>query len=174
MTPVLEILRLLATPADTEAAWARLAPLLDTLSLDELAELDQHLQLGAEDLRSSGPPTLRRQVVERVLQRKLDAFVYECFDPFVNPWRLEARMQALFWRIEFVRSLGEQLEAIAEAHKFDPNIPWTVHGNLFGMANAALLAWNLGGWDDRVSGYGQGEPPAALSFEGSPDSDSTP
>ena len=73
-------------------------------------------------------------------------------------------MKTLFWRLEFVRSLADQLEEIAEAHKNDPETPWTVNGNLFGMTNSALLAWHLGGWDDTVSGYGQGEAPPILDF----------
>jgi hypothetical protein len=115
-------------------------------------------------LRADGPPTLRRRVVNALLERKLAAFVYDCFDPFVNPWRLEARMKALFWRMEFVRALADRLEMVAEANKDDPSLPWTVTSNLFGMANSALLAWHLGGWDDTVSGYGQGEPPPVLQF----------
>jgi hypothetical protein len=158
------ILHRLAQPGDADAAWGWLAPALDALSLDELIELDYRITLDAADLQPDAPPTLKRRAVERVLQRKLDAFVQECFDPFVNPWVLEARMKRLFWRLEFIRSLADQLEAIAEAHKYDPGLPWTVNGNLFGMANSALLAWHLGGWDDTVSGYGQGEPPPVLDF----------
>jgi len=158
------ILRQLAEPGDPERAWPALAAALDALSLDEVIELDRQIVLGPDDLRADGQRTLRRRVVDRLLQRKLAAFVYECFDPYVNPWKLEARMHQLFWRMEFVRSLAEQLEEIAEAHKDDPDLPWTVSSNLFGMANAALLAWHLGGWDDTVSGYGQGEPPPVLDF----------
>ena len=162
---VLPLLRLLAAPpGDPDAAWERLAPALDSLTVDELIELDYRITLDAADLDPDGLPSLKRRVVERVLQRKLAALVRDCFDPFINPWILEARMKALFWRLEFVRSLADQLEAIAEAHKYDPEVPWTVNGNLFGMANSALLAWHLGGWDDTVSGYGQGEPPPALDF----------
>lgn len=163
-SPLLRILAILAAPGDPEVAWARLQPLLDALSLEEVEELDYRLTLDEADLDPTRPPTLRRRVVQRLLQRKLDAFVYECFNPFVNPWQLEARMKTLFWRLEFIRSLADQLEEIAEAHKFDPDLPWTVTGNLFGMANSALLAWHLGGWDDTVSGYGQGEPPPVLDF----------
>ena len=162
---VVEILRRLATADDAESGWAAVAPALEHLSLDELVELDQRLYLTADDLRE-GASGLKRRVVVRILQRKLASFLYDCFDPFVNPWVLQSRMQTLFWRIEFVRSLAEQLEEVAEAHKFDADLPWTVTGNLFGMANAALLAANLGGWDDTVSGYGQGEPPHPLSFRG--------
>jgi hypothetical protein len=158
------ILRQLAEPSDPECTWPALAAALDALSLDEVIELDRQIVLGPDDLRADGQRTLRRRVVDRLLQRKLAAFVYECFDPYVNPWKLEARMHQLFWRMEFVRSLAEQLEEIAEAHKDDPDLPWTVSSNLFGMANAALLAWHLGGWDDTVSGYGQGEPPPVLDF----------
>jgi hypothetical protein len=163
MAAVLRILQLLAQPGDVESAWARLQPALAALPLDAVIELDYRLALDSPD----APPAtsaLKRRVVEYLLQRKLAAFVYDCFDPFVNPWALEARMKALFWRIEYARSLSEQLEEIAEAHKQDPEVPWTVKGNLFGMANSALLAANLGGWDDSVSGYGQGEPPVALDF----------
>lgn len=162
--PVLDILRELAAAKDEGAAWARIAPVLERLDLDELIELDQHLYLERRDLAPDPPWTLRRRVLVRLLQRKLDAFVYECFDPYVNPWVLEARMRTLFWRLEFVRSLADQLEEVAEAHKHDADVPWTVSGNLFGMANSALLAWHLGGWDDTVSGYGQGDPPPVLDF----------
>ncbi|HLH25086.1 MAG TPA: hypothetical protein VK066_21410 [Chloroflexota bacterium] len=163
MSAILDILRQLAAPGDAEAAWARLAPALVGLSLDDVEALDYRIALGEGD-GSGGVPSLKRRVVEYLQQRKLAAFVYECFDPFVNPWALEARMKALFWRIEYARSLSEQLEEIAEAHKHDVEVPWTVKGNLFGMANSALLAANLGGWDDTVSGYGQGEPPPARDF----------
>jgi hypothetical protein len=163
MAAVLRILQWLAEPGDPDTAWARLQPALAALSLDGIVELDYRIALDDPD----APPAtvaLKRRVVEYLLQRKLAAFVYDCFDPFVNPWALEARMKALFWRIEYARSLSEQLEEIAEAHKQDPEVPWTVKGNLFGMANSALLASSLGGWDDSVSGYGQGEPPDALDF----------
>jgi hypothetical protein len=162
--PVLDILRVLATAEDDDEAWARIAPVLDRLSLEELNELDQRLHLTPADLRSDPPYTLRRRVLMRVLQRKLAAFLYDCFDPFINPWVLEARMRQLFWRMEFVRSLADQLEEVAEAYKDDPDLPWTVRGNLFGMANAALLAWHMGGWDESAPGYGQGEPPPVLDF----------
>ena len=168
MAGVVAILRQLRETGDPEARWARLAPLLAALSLEELIELDYRITLGPEDLRAAGPRTLRRRTVERLLQRKLEAFVYECFDPFINLWLLEARMKQLFWRMEFVHSLADQLEEIAEAHKCDPDLPWTVSGNLFGMANSALLAWHLGGWDDTVSGYGQGESPRVLDFRPEP------
>ncbi len=161
---VLAILRLLAESGGADAAWEQLESRLAALSFDQVVELDQRLALGPEDLQASGPPTLRRRVVNALLRRKLDVFVYECFDPYVNPWRLEARMKRLFWRLEYVRALGERLEALAEANKDDPNLPWTVHSNLFGMASSALLAWHLGGWDDTVSGYGQGDPPPVLDF----------
>jgi hypothetical protein len=151
-------------PGGVEAAWARLWPALTALSLDEVVELDYRLRLDDADRRPLAPASLKRRVVEYLLQRKLAAFVYECFDPFVNPWALEARMKALFWRIEYAQSLSEQLEELAEAHKHDPEVPWTVKGNLFGMANSALLAASLGGWDDTVSGYGQGEAPLPLDF----------
>ena len=163
--PVVEILRTLAAATDEGAAWEAVAPAIERLSLDALIELDQRIQLGARDLRPDPPHTLRRRVVERVLQRKLEAFLYECFNPFINPWALEARMRVLFWRLEFVRSLADQLEEVAEASKHDPEVTWTVSGNLFGMANSALLAWHLGGWDDTVAGYGQGnEYPPVLDF----------
>ena len=165
---ILPILQGLAAPGDPLEVWARLAPAVDALSLDELVELDYRITLGPADLDADATPSLKRRVVERILQRKLDAFVVDCFDPFVNPWVLEARMKALFWRLEFVRSLADQLEEIAEAHKYDHDLPWTVNGNLFGMANSALLAWHLGGWDDTVSGYGQGEPPPVLDFRPEP------
>jgi hypothetical protein len=160
---VLRVLQCLAEPGDVEAAWARLHPALAALSFYGVIELDYRIAL---DDQEAAPTTVavKRRVVEYLLQRKLAAFVYDCFDPFVNPWALEARMKALFWRIEYARSLSEQLEEIAEAHKHDPEVPWTVRGNLFGMANSALLAANLGGWDDTVSGYGQGELPPALDF----------
>jgi hypothetical protein len=161
---VSKILGLLRVIADPQTRWETIAPALDALTLDEVIELDQRLVLTAEDRREDAPPTLRRRVVNALLARKLEAFIYECFDPFVNPWQLEARMKLLFWRIEFVRTLADYLEAVAEANKHDPAIPWTVSGNLFGMANSALLAWHLGGWDDTVSGYGQGECPEMLSF----------
>jgi hypothetical protein len=165
---ILPILQVLAVPGDPQEAWERLAPALDALSLDELVELDYRIALDDADLDPGAAPSLKRRVVERILQRKLDAFIVDCFDPFVNPWVLEARMKALFWRLEFVRSLADQLEEIAEAHKYDHDLPWTVNGNLFGMANSALLAWHLGGWDDTVSGYGQGEPPPVLDFRPEP------
>jgi hypothetical protein len=168
MSGIMPILKLLAESRD-EATWPRLAPMLDALTLDEVVELDLHIQLNPRDLSPTAPPTLRRRVVEKLLRRKLAAFVYECFDPFVNPWVLEARMSSLFWRLEFVRSLADQLDAIAEAHKHDPDLPWTVNGNLFGMANSALLAWHLGGWDDSVAGYGQGDPPPVLDFRERPE-----
>jgi hypothetical protein len=158
------ILQQLAQAAETEATWARLQPTLAALSLSAVIELDFRITLDDADRAPGTTPSLRRRVVEYLLQRKLAAFVYDCFDPFVNPWALEARMKALFWRIEYARSLSEQLEEIAEAHKHDAEVPWTVRGNLFGMANSALLAANLGGWDDTVSGYGQGEPPPPLDF----------
>ena len=163
---LLPILRLLASAEGGEdaALWAVLEPSLACLPFDDVVELDCRIALGAADLRPSAQPTLRRRVVEHLLQRKLAAFVHDCFDPFVSPCLLEARMKSLFWRLEFVRSLADQLEEIAEAHKNDPETPWTVNGNLFGMANAPLLAWHLGGWDDTVSGYGQGEPPPILDF----------
>ena len=164
MDGIWPVLRQLAEPGDPEAARARLEAALAALSLDEVIELDYRIVLDPTEQSPHASPSLKRRVVEYLLQRKFAAFVYECFDPFVNPWRLEARMKALFWRMEFVRSLAEQLEEIAEAHKHDPQVPWTVHGNLFGMANSALLAWHLGGWDDTVSGYGQGDPPPALDF----------
>ncbi len=164
MAAILGILQQLAQSGDPETVWTRLQPALAALSLDEVIGLDYRLVLDDAERGSTATPSLKRRVVEYLLQRKLAAFVYECFDPFVNPWVLEARMKALFWRIEYARSLSEQLEEIAEAHKHDPEVPWTVKGNLFGMANSALLAANLGGWDDTVSGYGQGEPPPALDF----------
>jgi hypothetical protein len=154
----------MARPDGPQAAWARLQPALAALSLDEVVELDYRIALEGAPTAAGPAPSLRRRVVEYLLQRKLAAFVYECFDPFVNPWVLEARMKGLFWRIEYARSLSEQLEDIAEAHKGDPEVPWTVKGNLFGMANSALLAASLGGWDDTVSGFGQGEPPPAHDF----------
>jgi hypothetical protein len=162
---IMAILQALAAPAgDPDTAWAALAPLLDALTLEELVELDYRVPLRPTDLDPARAPSLRRRVVERILQRKLDALSYDCFNPFINPWVLETRMKTLFWRMEFVRSLADQLEAIAEAYKYDPDVPWTVNSNLFGMANSALLAWHLGGWDDTVSGYGQGEPPPVLDF----------
>ncbi len=164
MSKVLAILRLLCTSSSPAADWERVEPLLAALSLDEVIALDQRIVLGPADLSPTEPPTLRRRVVNALLQRKFAAFLYECFDPFVNPWQLEARMKLLFWRLEFVRALADRLEAVAEANKDDPNLPWTVHSNLFGMANSALLAWHLGGWDDTISGYGQGEPPPVLDF----------
>jgi hypothetical protein len=162
MTGSFAILQLLRSGGD--ARWEQIEPLLATLSLDEAIELDHRITLGPDDLRSYGRRTKKRRVVEYLQQRKLAAFVYECFDPFVNPWVLEARMEALFWRLEFIRSLADQLEEIAEAHKYDSEVPWTVNGNLFGMANSALLAWHMGGWDDTAAGYGQGEPLPALDF----------
>jgi hypothetical protein len=168
MTGILEILRRLRAGAAADGQWERVKPLLEGLSLDEVIELDHRITLGSDDLRAYGPATLKRLVVEFLQQRKLAAFVYECFDPFVNPWVLEARMEALFWRLEFIRSLADQLEEIAEAHKYDLEVPWTVNGNLFGMANSALLAWHMGGWDDSAPGYGQGEPPPALDFRAGP------
>ena len=165
---IFPILQLLAASGDRAAAWERLAPALAALSLDELIELDYCIALGPADLDPAATPSLARRVVERILQRKLDALVYDCFNPFLNPWVLEARMKALFWRLEFVRSLAEQLEEIAEAHKYDPDLPWAVNSNLFGMANSAMLAWHLGGWDDTVSGYGRGEPPPSLDFRPEP------
>src|SRR3954470_14615041 len=164
MAAVLRVLEQMGRPGHSEAAWARLLPSLTALSLDELVELDYRIRLDDGDRLDPMPVSLKRRMVEYVLQRKLAAFVYECFDPFVNPWALEARMKALFWRIEFARSLSEQLEEFAEAQKHDPEVPWTVNGNLFGMANSALLAASLGGWDDTVSGYGQGEAPTPLDF----------
>ena len=164
MTGIFAILRLLRAGGEADARWEQVEPLLDALSLDEAIELDHRITLGKDDLRAHGRRTIKRRVVEYLQQRKLAAFVYECFDPFVNPWALEARMQALFWRLEFIRSLADQLEEIAEAHKYDTEIPWTVSGNLFGMANSALLAWHMGGWDETVAGYGLGEPPPALDF----------
>ena len=163
MPAVLRILQALGQSGSVDDTWARLQPALAALPLDAVVELDYRIAL---DDPHAPPATLalRRRVVEYLLQRKLAAFVYDCFDPFVNPWELEARMKGLFWRIEYTRSLSEQLEEVAEAHKQDPEVPWTVKGNLFGMANSALLAANLGGWDDSVAGYGQGEPPAALDF----------
>jgi hypothetical protein len=172
MAAVLRVLEHMARPGEAEVAWARLWPMLTALSLDEVVELDYRIRLEDADRRHPAPLSLKRRVVEYLLQRKLAAFVYECFDPFVNPWALEARMKALFWRIEYARSLSEQLEEIAEAHKHDPEVPWTVKGNLFGMANSALLAASLGGWDDTVSGYGQGEAPTPLDFR--PQADSAP
>ncbi|HLI27027.1 MAG TPA: hypothetical protein VKZ60_08160 [Chloroflexota bacterium] len=157
-------MRELAAASDEEAAWARIAPLLERLSLEELVELDQRLHLTPADLRPDPPYTLRRRVLVRVLQRKLAAFLYDCFDPFINPWVLEARMRQLFWRLEFVRSLADQLEEVAEAYKDEPDLPWTVSSNLFGMANAALLAWHMGGWDESAPGYGQGPVPLNLDF----------
>src|SRR5262245_32949751 len=162
MPTLLRLLDQIAHPGNAATAWAGLQPALAALSLDEAVELDYRIALDRE--ATEGARSLKRRVVEYLLQRKLAAFVYECFDPFVNPWVLEARMKSLFWRIEYARSLSEQLEEVAEAHKHDPEIPWTVKGNLFGMANSALLASSLGGWDDTVSGYGQGEPPPARDF----------
>ncbi len=164
---LIEVLHDLAAPGDPRLAWPNLALALDHLSLEEVVELDYRIHLDAADLDPTASSSRKRRVVERLLQRKLDAFVQECFDPFVNPWLLEARMKALFWRLEFVRSLADQLEEIAEAHKHDPGLPWTVNGNLFGMANSALLAWHLGGWDT-TSGFGQGEPPPVLDFRRAP------
>jgi hypothetical protein len=164
MADVLRIFRRVAECADSDAAWAALGPALAALTIDEIVALDYRLTFDAADLGPRAVPTLKRRVVEYLLQRKLAAFVYDCFNPFVNPWVLQERMKALFWRIEFARSLSEQLEEIAEAHKLDPDVPWTVTGNLFGMANAALLAWQLGGWDDTIARYGQGETPPALDF----------
>jgi hypothetical protein len=166
MAASLHILRQLADAGEVEAAWSRLQPALAALSLDAVIELDYRITLDVADPAPGPAPSLRRRVVEYLLQRKLAAFVNDCFDPFVNPWALEARMKLLFWRIEYARSLSEQLEEIAEAHKHNADVPWTVTGNLFGMANSALLAANLGGWDDTVSGYGQGEPPPPLDFRG--------
>ena len=164
MAAILHILQLLAQPGDPDVIWARLQPALAALSLDAVVELDYRITLDDGDRAPGASLSLKRRVVEYLLQRKLAAFVYDCFDPFVNPWVLEGRMKTLFWRVEYVRSLSEQLEEIAEAHKHAPEVPWTVKSNLFGMANSALLAANLGGWDDTVSGYGQGEPPPALDF----------
>ena len=114
MSMVLRVLQCLAEPGDVEAAWARLHPALAALSFDGVIELDYRIAL---DDQEAAPTTVavKRRVVEYLLQRKLAAFVYDCFDPFVNPWALEARMKALFWRIEYARSLSEQLEEIAEA-----------------------------------------------------------
>lgn len=164
MSATLAILRLLASVHEPEALWEQLEPRLARLSPEEVEELDRRIVLGPADLGPGEPPTTRRRVVNYLLQRKLAAFEYACFDPFVNPWQLEARMRELFWRMEFVRALADRLEAVAEANKDDPNLPWTVSSNLFGMANSALLAWHLGGWDDTASGYGQGDPPPVLQF----------
>ena len=164
MGATLAILHLLASAHEPEALWAQIEPRLARLSLEEVEELDRRIVLGPADLSPGGPLTPRRRVVNYLLQRKFAAFVYECFDPFVNPWQLETHMRELFWRMEFVRALADRLEAVAEANKEDPNLPWTVSSNLFGMANSALLAWHLGGWDDTVSGYGQGDPPPVLQF----------
>jgi hypothetical protein len=164
VSATLAILRLLSDGHQPEVLWEQLDPLLTRLSLEDVEELDQRIVLGPADLSSSLVPTPRRRVVNYLLQRKFEAFLYQCFDPFVNPWRLETRMRELFWRMEFVRALADRLEAVAEANKDDPNLPWTVSSNLFGMANSALLAWHLGGWDDTVSGYGQGDPPPVLQF----------
>src|SRR5689334_22049997 len=125
MSTILRLLAEIARPSDPEAAWARLHPALAALSLDEIVELDYRIALEGEPAAVGPAPSLKRRVVEYLLQRKLAAFVYECFDPFVNPWVLEARMKTLFWRIEYARSLSEQLEDIAEAHKTDPEVPWT-------------------------------------------------
>jgi hypothetical protein len=166
MTTVTSILRLLSGPEDA-SAWPQVQSALDTLSLEELVELDLRVQLGSRDLTDAAPRTLGRRVVDYILRRKLAAFLYECFDPYVNPWLLEERMKALFWRLEFVRSLADQLEEVAEAHKRDPDLPWTVNGNLFGMANSALLAWHLGAWDQNAPAYAQGVLPPVLDFRGS-------
>jgi hypothetical protein len=173
MTTITAILRRLSEAEDA-VTWPQVRAALDELSLDELIELDLRVQLGPRDLTDAEPRTLRRRVVDHVLQRKLRAFLYECFDPYVNPWLLEERMKALFWRMEFVRSLADQLEEVAEAHKRDPDLPWTVNGNLFGMANSALLAWHLGAWDQNAPAYAQGVLPPALDFRGDaePTSDS--
>src|SRR5689334_17083468 len=114
MAAVLGVLEQMARPGDAEAVWARLVPALAALSLDEVVELDYRIRLEDGDRLGAATAPLQRRVVESLLQRKLAAFVYECFDPFVNPWALEARMKALFWRIEYARSLSEQLEEIAE------------------------------------------------------------
>jgi hypothetical protein len=164
VSATLVVLRLLAGAQEPEALWELLVPSLARLSLEEVEELDRRIVLGPADLSAGEPPTPRRRVVNYLLQRKFAAFLYACFDPFVNPWQLEARMRELFWRMEFVRALADRLEAVAEANKEDPNLPWTVSSNLFGMANSALLAWHLGGWDDTVPGYGQGDPPPVLQF----------
>ena len=168
MTTITSLLRLLSQ-AEDENAWPQLRSAIDDLSLDELIELDLRLQLGPRDLNDTEPRTLRRRVVDLILRRKLRAFLYECFDPYVNPWLLEERMKMLFWRMEFVRSLADQLEEVAEAHKRDPDLPWTVNGNLFGMANSALLAWHLGTWDQNAPDYTQGDLPSVLDFRGDPE-----
>src|SRR5205823_10620578 len=144
MAEAVRILQQLAQPGDPEVTWARLQPMLAALSLDAIVELDYRIRLDDAERAPAASNSLKRRVVEYLLQRKLAAFVYDCFDPFVNPWMLEARMKTLFWRIEYARSLSEQLEELAEAHKHDPEVPWTVRGNLFGMANSALLAASLG------------------------------
>src|SRR5438067_1623114 len=102
MVALLRVLEQMGRPGDVEVAWARLLPALTALSLDELVELDYRIRLEDGDRRDAAPVALKRRVVEYALQRKLAAFVYACFDPFVNPWALEARMKALFWRIEYV------------------------------------------------------------------------
>src|SRR4051794_1120048 len=89
MAAVLRVLEQLGRPVDIDAAWARLQLPLAALSLDEIVELDYRVRLDEGDRRQAPSAWLRRRVVEYLLQRKLTAFVYECFDPFVNPWALE-------------------------------------------------------------------------------------
>src|SRR4051812_35807685 len=70
VSATLTILGLLAGAHETEARWEQLEPLLARLTPEEVEELDQRIVLGPDDLSSGGAFTLRRRVVNHLLQRK--------------------------------------------------------------------------------------------------------